>query len=161
MNPRIQEIIDTLGLEPHPEGGYYKEIYRSDQELESSAINEKRNAVTNIYFLLTQGQVSRFHKVLHDEIWHFLEGDTLELIELQKESLEASHEVLGAKTGKPHYQHCIKAENWQAARCMGSYSLVGCTVAPGFDFKDFSFLSQYPEILQKVMLEQSELIPLI
>jgi uncharacterized protein len=161
MNSRIQEIIDSLGLEPHPEGGYYKEIYRSEQEVESPALRGTRNAITNIYFMLTQGQVSRFHKVSHDEIWHFLEGDTLELIELKRDTLEVNHEVLGAKTGKPHYQHTIKAENWQAARCMGSYSLVGCTVAPGFDFKDFIFLSQYPDVLQKVMLEKSELIPLI
>ena len=161
MNTRIQEIIDSLELKPHPEGGYFNEIFRSSHTLESPNHQKIRNSVTNIYFLLTKGQVSRFHKVSHDEIWHFLEGDELELIELENKGLAPTHHILGSRTGKPNYQHCIRAENWQAAKCTGEYSLVGCTVAPGFDFEDFKFLTESTELTQELMLNQSALIPFL
>jgi predicted cupin superfamily sugar epimerase len=140
MHKRATELIKQLNLSPHPEGGYFKEVYRSEQIVVSPVNNEQRNAVTDIYFLLCTGQVSRFHKVLHDEIWNFYEGDPLKLIEVDAESMEVSEVILGDKDSV-QYKHCIKADNWQAAETTGEYSLVGCTVAPGFDFADFSFLS--------------------
>ena len=135
---RAQELIDKLGLEPHPEGGYFKELYRSELKVESTAVGAERSAVTEIYFLLCRDQVSRFHRVEHDEFWHFFEGDSLRLID---SDLENSAEViLGAE--EVNYQHCIRGGRWQAAETMGDYSLVGCTVAPGFDFADFRFLTE-------------------
>ena len=138
-----QEIINTLSLVPHPEGGYYREIYRSDLSVVSSNVNNNRNAVTCIYFLLTKGQISRFHKVKHDEVWNFYLGDPLRLIDMNKQ--EANEIILGDYENTLCSQHVIKAEQWQAAETTGEYSLVGCTVAPGFDFTDFAFLSTHKD----------------
>ena len=93
MNKRAEELINILELSPHPEGGYYKEVYRSKSELSSPKNNKVRNAVTDIYFLLVSGQISRFHKVIHDEIWNFYEGAPLELIEIEPDTLEIDRNV--------------------------------------------------------------------
>ena len=138
MNDRAKELIETLGLIEHPEGGYFKEAYRSGINVFSPTAESERSAVTEIYFLLCKGQVSRFHKVLHDEFWHFFEGAPLRLIDGDLQSFEG-FELGGAST---HYQHCIQGGRWQAAESTGDYTLVGCTVAPGFDFADFAFLSE-------------------
>jgi predicted cupin superfamily sugar epimerase len=161
MTRTAQEIIRALELSPHPEGGYYKETYRSADELKSPRNGEIRSAVTDIYFLLVSGQISRFHKVVHDEIWHFYEGDPLELVEIQADTLEVSKTVLGNGNGIFKYKHCIKGGNWQAARSTGSYSLMGCTVAPGFDFSDFEFLKENPAVHSAISARYPELLNLI
>lgn len=153
-----QEIIEKLQLLPHPEGGYYKETYRSALELNSPQNDEVRNAMTDIYFLLCKGQVSRLHKVLHEELWNFYAGAPLELIELDAETLEEKIVVLGQGL---NFKHCIQANNWQAARSTGDYTLVGCTVAPGFDFADFSFLSDTEVLTEKLSAKSPELIKFI
>jgi predicted cupin superfamily sugar epimerase len=132
---RIQEIITKYQLQPHPEGGYFREVYRSEQMLNSPIHNEYRNAVTHIYFLLAKGQISRFHKVHHDEIWNFYEGSPLKLIEFD------GNEIQKSIIGDQDYFKVIKGGVFQAAESLGDYSLVGCSVAPGFDFKDFSFMT--------------------
>ena len=133
---KIETLITRYNLSPHPEGGYYKETYRSEAMVTSPISQEARSCLTQIYFLLTKGDVSRFHKVLHDEIWHYHEGDPLRLLDADK---DGCHEIiLGPETGD--YHHVIKDGNYQAAESTGEYTLVGCTVAPGFDFADFSFL---------------------
>ena len=134
---KIQELIDKYQLTPHPEGGWYKETYRSELKLHSPVNGQKRSSLTQIYFLLTRGDVSRFHKVLHDEIWHFHEGAPLRLYDA--DNLNCEEVILGAENG--NYHHIISGGNYQAAESSGDYTLVGCTVAPGFDFADFSFLS--------------------
>ena len=133
----MQELIDRYQLQPHPEGGYYREIYRSNLKVVSPQNAAKRNAVTHIYFLLTQGQVSRFHRVLHDEIWNFYAGAPLRLITCDESGCE--DELLGGQEGD--YVAVVPGECYQAAESTGEYSLVGCSVAPGFDFSDFSFLA--------------------
>ncbi|MDD7987015.1 cupin domain-containing protein [Lentisphaera marina] len=138
MNPRALEIIKKLELIEHPEGGYFREVYRSELEVHSSIVGSARFAVTEIYFLLCQGQVSRFHKVAHDEFWHFYEGAPLRLIDGDLESFQELE--LGGE--ELNYQHCIRGGCWQAAESTGDYTLVGCTVAPGFDFADFAFLNE-------------------
>ena len=138
-----QEIIDDLGLQPHPEGGYYKEVYRSEMKLHSSPVDAQRNALTCIYFLLVKGQISRFHKVRHDEVWNFYLGDPLRLIDLS--SNHKSEFLLGDYQNSLDAQHTIKADHWQAAETTGEYSFVGCTVAPGFDFADFYFLRDHED----------------
>lgn len=135
------EIISELDLQPHPEGGYFKEVYRSDMSIQSPNTQSERSAVTCIYFLLTKGQVSRLHQVKHDEVWNFYLGDPLRLIDLS--SNHKKELLLGDFQHSLHAQHTIKAMHWQAAETTGEYSLVGCTVAPGFDFSDFSFLSDH------------------
>ena len=135
-----QDIVKELELLPHPEGGYYKEVYRSDMTLHSPAANAKRNALTCIYFLLEKGQVSRFHRVKHDEVWNFYLGDPLRLIERNAENNDEI--LLGNTQNNLNFQHTIRANHWQAAETTGEYSLVGCSVALGFDFADFSFMDK-------------------
>lgn len=161
MNKRAEELIDILELSPHPEGGYYKEVYRSRSELSSPRSNKVRNAVTDIYFLLVSGQISRFHKVIHDEIWNFYEGDPLELIEIEPDTLEITRTVLGNKGHPPKYKHCVEGDNWQAAYSRGEYSLAGCTVAPGFEFADFELLKDDKDLHDRIVKNNPELSELM
>jgi hypothetical protein len=142
----IENIITKYQLQPHPEGGYYKEVYRSEREVISKQVNEARNALTHIYFLLKEGQFSRFHKVLHDEIWNFYEGSPLKIIEFNGQKVE--EKIIGKENGI--YASVVKAGIFQAAESTGPYTLVGCSVAPGFDFKDFSFLTDEPKALKEL-----------
>lgn len=137
-----KQIIEELELEEHPEGGFFKEIYRSETSVFSPVICDERNAITSIYFLLLKGQVSRIHRVQHDEIWHFYMGDPLRLIELDSQ-LSRKEVLLGNHENTISAQHIIRGNHWQAAETTGEYSLVGCTVAPGFDFHDFNFLKKH------------------
>jgi predicted cupin superfamily sugar epimerase len=134
-----QHIINELALEPHPEGGFYKEVYRSSAKVYSHTVDAQRNTLTCIYFLLLKGQRSRFHRVKHDEVWNFYLGDPLRLIDVGQQ--ETQDIILGDYSQSMMSQYVIKADHWQAAEPLGEYSLVGCSVAPGFDFNDFSFLS--------------------
>lgn len=161
MNIRAEELIEKLELVPHPEGGYYREMYRSEGKVSSPWNKGIRNAMTDIYFLLTEGQVSRFHKVAHDELWNFYEGAPLELIEIEMASLKVSKNTLGISTNIPRYKHLIKGDNWQAAYSTGDYSLVGCTVAPGFEFSDFEFLKGHKDINRINDINNPELNKLI
>ena len=147
MHPRASAYIKVLNLLPHPEGGFYRETYRSEntvmvhptpgtKPVRSAAV---RSASTAIYFLLEQGNFSAFHKIAYDEMWHFYAGDPLEVLELQDSTALVST-TLGTDifNGEVH-QHVVKANTWFASRVArgGSFALVGCTVAPGFDFIDF------------------------
>ena len=137
----MQELIEKYNLAPHPEGGYYAVVYESLQTVKSPLVNKKRKAVTHIYFLLIKGQVSLFHKVIHDEIWNFYEGDPLKLIKYTGANIE--EDIIGS--GCSDYVSIVEGGVFQAAVSTGTYSLVGCTVAPGFEFADFSFLRDEPE----------------
>lgn len=139
---QVRGIIDSLGLGPHPEGGWYREIYRSSGVVETP--RGARSAVTTIYYLLPAGQVSRWHVVESDEVWHFYGGDVLELITYAAASGELCRYRLGGAAGTQRVA-VVPAGTWQAARPLGAYSLVGCTVAPGFDFADFRFVSAIAE----------------
>jgi len=151
-NIEVQKIIEKYHLKSHPEGGYYCEVYRSEQKVSSEKTIEPRNAVTHIYFLLTKGQFSRFHRVLHDEIWNFYEGSPLKLIEFDGQTVE--EKIIGSENGS--YVEVVKGGVFQAAESTGGYTLVGCSVAPGFDFKDFSFLTDEPSMLDTLNLKYSE-----
>lgn len=132
----IQNLIERYRLIPHPEGGYYKEVYRSPQGVNSHTVHSERCAVTHIYFLLTKGQISRFHKVCHDEIWNFYEGAPLNLITWDQGAI--TEQLIGKN--EDGYFAIIQGGIYQAAETTGDYTLIGCSVAPGFDFNDFSFL---------------------
>ncbi len=93
MEETIQSLIKAYDLQPHPEGGYYKEKYRSDQTVFSKEAQKERQAISHIYYLLTKGQVARFHKVLHDEIWHVYQGAPMKLIYL--DGTEMKEEIFG------------------------------------------------------------------
>ncbi len=146
-----QHYIKILELLPHPEGGYYKETYRSEETME--LIHGKRNYNTAIYFLLEEGNYSAFHKIKSDELWHFYSGDVLEVIEITKDG--------GLKTtelGPDNFQYCVPAGNWFGSRVKkgGAFSLVGCTVSPGFDFADFEMAER--EALLKEFSEHASII---
>ncbi len=143
MNDRAKELIHTLGLSPHPEGGHYREIHRSP--LNVPAIGGGRSALTCIYFLLTAGQKSRWHRLrTADELWHHLEGAPLELFIAEPELTLVERRVLGPLRADSAPQRVVPAGHWQAARTLGEYTLVGCSVGPGFEFSDFQLLSDLP-----------------
>ena len=153
MHPRAAQLIATLGLQPHPEGGFYREVFRSSRTVASHDGRGDRSALTNIYFLLTSDTWSRWHKVSSDEAWHLYEGGPLELLEMDESARTLERHQLaaaGSESGEP--THVVVAGRWQAARSLGPYALMGCTVGPGFDFADFSMLSDH-EQLAKVVRE--------
>lgn len=147
VNPRAAVLIDRLGLEPYPEGGYFREIYHSPSTVQGDDQRPTRGAMTSIYFLVVEGQHSRWHKVASDELWHFYEGAPLEILLAPPSLQRAEHLVLGPPLGRGHAVHSVPAGWWQAARPQGAYSLVGCTVAPGFELVDFAFLRDDSHLL--------------
>lgn len=152
----VQEIIDQLKLEKHPEGGYYRETYRSN-EIINRQNDEVRTAGTGIYFLLTEGVCTKWHRVNSDELWHFYRGDKL-VLEIIDNNGQFSQLYLNDEfTGKGQYQQLIPKNCWQRAYSTGKYTLVGCTVSPGFEFEDFEMIEQdelaeqYPEISSEII----------
>ena len=145
----MQNLIDKYKLVPHPEGGYYAVIYESKQSVKSPVVNQDRQAVTHIYFLLLKGQVSTFHRVVHDEIWNFYEGDPIKIIKYNGSKIE--EDIIGS--GCSGYAAIVEGGLYQAAESTGVYSLVGCTVAPGFEFEDFSLLRDQFETKEKFLKE--------
>lgn len=138
----MDELIKKYSLQKHPEGGYFAETFRSESILTSPINDQKRAAVTDIYYLLTKGEISRFHKVSHDEIWHFYEGDPLMVVKFDGNAVS---EYLIGPACPDGYKVVVEGGCFQAAVPQGEYSLLGCTVAPGFDFADFSFLLDFSE----------------
>jgi len=136
----IDTLIDTLGLKPHPEGGHYGEVYRSAGRVQPLDARGDRAALTTIYFLLAAGEVSRWHRVASDEVWHYYAGDPLELFVADPGFADVTRRVLGPVGGRVRPVHVVAADQWQAARSTGAYTLVGCTVGPGFEFADFQML---------------------
>ena len=143
--------MGLLSLSPHPEGGFYREVHRSVDRVRrlpgaGAAAGAERDALTNIYFLLPRGMHSRWHRVESDEAWHFHEGAPLELLWVDEALGALRVERLGpvdADGARPTFT--VPARCWQAARTTGDYTLVGCTVGPGFDFADFALLHDRPE----------------
>jgi uncharacterized protein len=157
MNRHTAESwIEHLGLTPHPEGGYYIETYRSDEEIPSGVLadrSDSRALSTCIYYLLRSGDVSHFHRLKSDEIWHFYDGSSAVIYFINSLGERSSVKIgLDLEQGdRP--QLLIPKGTWFAAEvdASNSFILVGCTVAPGFDFQDFELadrsglLSQYPQ----------------
>ena len=189
------KLITRLTLQPHPEGGWYREIYRSPTRVETP--QGGRSALTAIYYLLERGQLSRWHVVRADELWHFYGGAPLELFEYDPTLRRLARHVLGpvatvgaddgvdaaAGSGRSAAEGALGAAVgagtaaaavgparetisvaviptgiWQAARSLGAYSLVGCTVGPGFDFADFQFVS---DLTSRADHFRGELAPLV
>jgi hypothetical protein len=147
-----QEIVDKLKLTPHPEGGFYTETYRSDYTIVNER-KENRNISTAIYYLLEDEDKSLFHRIQSDELWFFHLGQPLEIILIQSKHLTTI--ILGNDIKKDEFpQVRIPANTWFAARVKNAkgFSLVSCTVSPGFDFADFDLakredlVQQYPHL---------------
>ena len=139
---QARAVIEKLDLKPHPEGGWYREIYRSSDRVHTS--RGERSAITTIYYLLERNQVSRWHVVAADEIWHFYEGSPLELLAYDPRARALVHRVLGHPSEDHEPVAVIRSGLWQAARSLGDFSLVGCSVGPGFEFEDFQFVATIP-----------------
>ena len=137
MHPRAAQLIRDLSLQPHPEGGHFAEVHRS-------------RALTTIYFLLRGEEKSRWHRVRSEEIWHFYEGAALELLQLSPDGSDLERILLGPWSDRQRPVHCVPASHWQAARSRGEFTLVGCTVAPAFQFADFALLKDVPELADAV-----------
>ena len=142
MTTTAQSYIKALHLQPHPEGGFFSESYRSEQTLQLPMPGgdvHQRNICTAIYFLLEAGNFSAFHRIQSDEIWHFYAGQALEVLELRPggdlRCTRLGPDILRGELP----QYVVPADTWFASRVAdgGTFSLVGCTVAPGFDFADF------------------------
>jgi predicted cupin superfamily sugar epimerase len=137
---RAAELVELLQLQPHPEGGHYREIYRSPASVTCADGRGARSAITTIDFLLARGQFSAWHRVASDEVWHLLEGGPL-CLWLMTPALDRIEQVeLGRADGTRGPRQVVAAGWWQAAEPVGDYALCGATVGPGFDFADFAFL---------------------
>jgi uncharacterized protein len=142
-----QKIIIDLGLGPHPEGGYFKEVYRSSKKI--STEQGERSLATSIYYYLESMDFSSWHRLKSDELWHYYSGDGLTIHKIDPEG-KLTHVRLGdlsVDSGK-EAQTIIPAGTWFAAEvdCVHSYILVGCTVFPGFDYADFE-LAKMEELI--------------
>lgn len=130
MSDEADRIIATLGLKPHPEGGHYRETFRDPDGANGRAHS------TAIYFLLRAGEVSRWHRVDAVEVWHWHKGAPLELSIV--ETAKPTRHILGPDLASGERPQAIVPESaWQMARSLGDYTLVGCTVTPGFEFAGF------------------------
>jgi predicted cupin superfamily sugar epimerase len=145
MDPRARELVETLGLEPHPEGGFFREIFRSSDRVMRASSGEDRSALTTIHYLLPAGSYSRWHRVLSDEAWHFAEGSPLELFVCDPGETAFRRIVIGGASSGASPVEVVPAGCAQAARPLGSFALVGCTVGPGFEFADFRMLADEPQ----------------
>jgi predicted cupin superfamily sugar epimerase len=142
MHPRAAELIAALDLQAHPEGGFYRQIFRSEVQVTPLDRRGRRAALTTIYFLLPEGSFSRWHQVASDEVWHLYEGGPLEVLELSGSGESVVRHRLGPVGNGTDAPVCtIGAGIWQAARPLGDYAFVGCTVGPGFDWADFRLLA--------------------
>jgi predicted cupin superfamily sugar epimerase len=138
----VDDIVRRLALAPHPEGGFYRETYRASLLVPTD--QGPRSASTAILYLLRAGEVSALHRIRCDEVWHFHLGDPLEVCWLDPISRSTGSFTLSID----HPQDVVPAGRWFGARVLGpTFSLVGCTVAPGFDFADFE-LAQRDALLR-------------
>ena len=157
--------IRNLHLKPHPEGGYYCETYRSRERVSREHLPSRyvydRAFSTAIYFLLKGDQVSKFHRLRSDEIWHYYQGSSLTVYIVSADGTLKARKLGPGVEGEENFQMTIQAGCWFGAEVdeKDSYSLIGCTVAPGFEFEDFELgkreelMSDYPryrEIIAKL-----------
>jgi len=157
FKPQVTQafLIEKYKMQPHPEGGYYVESFRSDQEILVNN-NQTRKASTAIYFLINKTSVSRMHRIKSDEIWHFYMGKSMSVIELDKASGGFKRTILGSDIMNGEVvQYTVKAGTWfgshpnlEGDTDEDAFSFVGCTVAPGFEFADFE-LGSKKELLEE------------
>jgi predicted cupin superfamily sugar epimerase len=157
MNQRAEYYIEKLGLLPHPEGGFFKETYRSSGSIKSDCLpagyKSGRNFSTLIYYMLAGSNISAFHKLKSDEIWHFYDGSPVKIIRIN-ENRELKETLLGKDLTKGEtFQAVIPKNSWFGAELAdkNSFGLIGCTVSPGFEYEDLAIgkrdelIKQFPE----------------
>lgn len=149
MNKQAEAIINHLDLKPHPEGGYYKEIYRSGGVIEPDSDEHVfpagRNFSTSIYYMLTGSDTSSFHRIRSDETWHFYTGSPATIHIIHPDSLYEARYLGPDLSRGQSYQLTVPARSWFGVSVddIKSFTLAGCTVAPGFDFEDFEMGDPY------------------
>jgi hypothetical protein len=144
--------VSKFSMQEHPEGGHFKQTFRSERLFDLPGYSGPRSAITVIYYLLKSGQFSAFHRIKSDEVWHYYAGSPL-LLHIISDEGKLRMVMLGKNPDRhQNFQAAIEAGSWFAATVASprSYSLVGCTVAPGFEFEDWelgdreSLVRQYP-----------------
>ena len=164
--PRVRQLIEQLQLQPHPEGGWYREVFRSACQVTPQGGRPARSALTSIYFLLEAAQHSRWHRVQSDEVWVHLEGTPVDLWTWDAADGRLHGTVLGPVSAATLPQHVVAAGLWQAARPRGSsstagFALVACMVGPGFDFADFQLMAPGGSEARRIAEDHPHLAPLI
>ncbi len=156
--PTAEQLIAYLGLQPHPkEGGFFRETYRAAETVGAAALPERygspRSHSTAIYYLLTPGTFSALHRLKGDEVFHFYLGDPVRMLQLtpggKGKTIVLGHDVLAGQ----HFQLVVPRDIWQGSILEpgGRFALLGCTVAPGFEYADYeagqrgALLRDYPE----------------
>ena len=140
MHPRALELIDTLELAPHPEGGHYRRVYESAKQVEINGV--LRPTLTSIQFLLTEGAGSRWHRVDAAEVWDWQEGSSVELLMYDATARALSRVQLDTSARGGQLLQVVPAGVWQSARTHGDYSLVNCSVTPGFVWSGLEMLDE-------------------
>ena len=159
MEKRAVELIKRLDLQPHREGGYFRRVFESTHRVLCRDSREERSALTTIYYLLTAEQYSRWHRIAGDEIWHHYEGDPVELVWAGAD--RCGQHILGPAGEASAPVAVVPGGCWQAARTLGKYALLGCSVAPGFTYAEFELLgssggpvrefkARYPDLWRRV-----------
>ncbi len=146
--------MKPLDLIEHPEGGRFREVFRSAR-IVTTAVGEKKSALTHIYFELKPGEVSRFHKVASDEVWNLYRGSGIRLYSWDGKAVKPGQIILSATENR--FCHVIPAGTWQAAEPLEDAVLVGCSVAPGFDFSDFTLIDPDSEEAKRLVDMDPEL----
>ncbi|MEM7106589.1 MAG: cupin domain-containing protein [Bacteroidota bacterium] len=155
---QVTSYVNSLDLLPHLEGGFYRETYRSECLIQAKDFKTERNASTGIYYLLKAGSFSAFHRIKSDEMWHFYDGTDLSIYMLDEDGrLEVTRLGRNIEAGE-QLQSVVPTGRWFASRVEseGGFALVGCTVAPGFDFQDFELAKR--DNLQAEFPQHSDLI---
>ncbi len=162
MNEDARKLIQHLQLAPHPEGGYFRQTYCSSELIAAAALPERYNSdrafSTAIYFLLPGDQVSRLHRLRSDEVWHFYEGNGLRLHLFEETGVYRELRLGAQRSENEEFQVVVPAETWFGVTVAEhhGFALVGCTVAPGFQFSDFTMAGA--EKLRDRFPEHRELI---
>jgi predicted cupin superfamily sugar epimerase len=156
----VSELITSLNLVRHPEGGWYRETYRSEGIFAAHLLPQQfagdRSFCTAIYFLLEQGDISALHRIKSDELWHFHSGAALTVHVITPEGDYYPLKLGNSIGAGESFQATVPAGCWFGAVSEGAYSLVGCTVSPGFDFSDFEMGSR--EQLLRLFPSHGEII---
>ncbi|BBF43715.1 hypothetical protein of cupin superfamily [Lachnospiraceae bacterium KM106-2] len=161
-------FVKQLQMIPHPEGGFYKECYQSEEKITSNELQvdyeEKRKLWTSIYFLLRNGEVSHFHRLKSDEMWYYHAGSSLTIYMISPEGVLKT-EQLGLQIEKGERPQVLVPKDYIFGSAMNEegFALVGCMVSPGFEYRDFELFQrnellqkypQYKEVIQKLTIEE-------
>lgn len=150
--------MNAQPLIPHPEGGSYREVFRSTASVTNSD-SESRSALTHIYFSLKATECSLFHRVTSDEVWNLYQGDGVRLHLWDSDSHD--YQIVELSASAKTFCYIVPAGYWQATEPLKGDVLCGCSVAPGFEFSDFSLLRDLPELANQLSTQQPTLSHLI